>query len=167
MVTTSMSLDSEHNSSRKQKVQDTVGGVLIETYITIRLHKVLSEVREVIRACKCLDLRACKGHFWRYPASGVCKNGTSINPLLLGGVCVAARSIKSIPFIRVLLQMMTRVLFMSSLFLSTFRLTSCSNLLCPMCVLHALTNLFSLILAPSNISDDGTHSVEQILLQLP
>jgi hypothetical protein len=43
------------------KVQDTVGGVLIETYITIRLHTVLSEVSEVIRACKCLDLRACKG----------------------------------------------------------------------------------------------------------
>jgi hypothetical protein len=43
------------------KVQDTVGGFLIETYITIRLHTVLSEVKEVIRACKCLDLRACKG----------------------------------------------------------------------------------------------------------
>jgi hypothetical protein len=43
------------------KVQDTVGDVLIETYITIRLHAVLSEVREVIRACKCLDLRACTG----------------------------------------------------------------------------------------------------------
>ena len=43
------------------EVQDTVGGVLIEIYITIRLHTVLSEVREVIRACKCLDLRACKG----------------------------------------------------------------------------------------------------------
>jgi len=43
------------------KVQDTAGGVLIETYITIKLHTVLSEVRQVIRACKRLDLRACKG----------------------------------------------------------------------------------------------------------
>jgi len=43
------------------KVQDTVGDVLIETYITIRLHAVLSEVREVIRACKCLDLRPYTG----------------------------------------------------------------------------------------------------------
>jgi hypothetical protein len=61
MVTTSMSLDLEHNSPHKQKVQDAVGGVLIETYITIKLHTVLSEVREVIRACECLDLRACGG----------------------------------------------------------------------------------------------------------
>ena len=73
--------------SSQTKVQDTVGGVLIETYITIRLHTVLSEVKEVIRACKCLDLRACKGQFWRYAASGVCKNGTSITPLILRGVC--------------------------------------------------------------------------------
>jgi len=91
MVTTSMSLDSGHNSSHKQKVQDTVGGVLIETYITIRLHTVLSEVREVIRTCKCLELRAelraRKGNFWRSAGPSVCKNGTCITPLLLGGVC--------------------------------------------------------------------------------
>lgn len=78
-----MSLDLGHNSSHKQTVQDTVGGALIETYITIRQHTVLREVREVIRACQGLDLRARKG---RYATSGVCNNGTGITPLSLKGL---------------------------------------------------------------------------------